>query len=153
MRIRSGRRSVAAVAAWLPPALAWARRGAVRAGRRRPHAAVVPLALALGATSCTAESEPFDPKPGPTVSIAMTVGAFRPAVDTVEVGSRVIWENQSDQSHTVTADEGAFDSGPVGVGDTFSRPVVEPGTISYRCNFHHGMTGTLVVRAREADRR
>lgn len=125
----------------------------MRARRRRPAAALVPLALALAATACTAESEPFDPKPGPTVSIAMTVGAFRPAVDTVEVGSRVIWENQSDQSHTVTADGGAFDSGPVGVGNTFSRPLVEPGTISYRCNFHRGMTGTLVVRARATAKR
>jgi plastocyanin len=112
--------------------------------------ALAALALTIAATSCIAESEPFDPKPGPTVSIAMTVGAFRPAVDTAEVGSRVIWENQSDQSHTVTADEGAFDSGAVGVGNTFSRPLIEPGTITYRCNFHRGMTGTLVVRARGA---
>lgn len=122
--------------------------GTVR--RRAGAAAGLPLVIGavLSLASCSAETGPFDPNPGRTATIAMTADAFRPAVDTVEVGSRVIWENQSERSHTVTADGGAFDSGAVGVGETFTRALLEPATISYRCNFHRGMTGTLVVVAR-----
>ncbi len=71
--------------------------------------------------------------------------AFAPADITVTVGETVMWTNTDSASHTVTADDGSFDSGQIASGTTFEQAFTRPGTYTYRCTIHSSMTGTVTV--------
>jgi plastocyanin len=64
-----------------------------------------------------------------------------------EVGQSVRWTNQDGAAHTVTADDGAFDSGSLAGGKEFSFAFDGAGTYAYHCNIHPGMKGTVTVAA------
>lgn len=73
--------------------------------------------------------------------------SFHPAIVRVPAGSQVAWRNdQPGIPHTVTADDGSFDSGLIDPGKTYSRVFTQPGTYSYHCTPHPFMKGTVVVR-------
>jgi hypothetical protein len=62
----------------------------------------------------------------------------------------VVWTQEGQLPHTVTADDGSFDSGEMGQGDTYSRTFQQPGSYPYYCTFHgapggEGMSGTVIV--------
>jgi hypothetical protein len=69
---------------------------------------------------------------------------------TVAPGDTVRWSNDGDNVHTVTSDEGVFDSGTLESGASFSFTFAEPGTYPYYCQVHGaaggvGMAGTIEV--------
>ncbi len=70
---------------------------------------------------------------------------FGPGGLEVKVGTTVTWTNKDGMDHTVTADDGTFDSGALGRGGSFSFTFTEAGTFSYYCDFHAGMTGEITV--------
>ena len=72
--------------------------------------------------------------------------AFTPATLEIAVGDTVTWINDDDTEHTVTAFDGAFDSGELAEGASFSFTFDAPGEFRYRCLFHSEMQGTIVVR-------
>lgn len=81
--------------------------------------------------------------------------AFEPATITIEAGDTVTWTNSGDLPHTVTADDGAFDSGQMASGDTFQQSFDSEGTFEYFCEIHStadgsAMNGTVVVEAAAA---
>ncbi len=65
---------------------------------------------------------------------------------TVPGGAVVQVSNADAAAHTVTAVDGAFDTGSVDGGSSvsFTAPAV-PGTYQFRCDIHPSMTGSLVV--------
>jgi plastocyanin len=71
--------------------------------------------------------------------------AFQPASIEVPAGSTVTWTNAGAAPHTVTADDGAFDSGQLKPGESFSQTFTTPGTYTYHCEIHPQMMGTMVV--------
>jgi len=71
--------------------------------------------------------------------------SFGPNDLQVKVGTTVTWTNQDSASHTVTADDGSFDSGSLSQGSSFSFTFTEAGTFPYSCNFHPSMVGTVTV--------
>jgi hypothetical protein len=71
--------------------------------------------------------------------------AFQPNSLEVTTGSTVTWTNTGAATHTVTADDGSFDSGNLAPGATFSQTFDTAGTFAYHCNIHPNMTGTIVV--------
>jgi plastocyanin len=73
--------------------------------------------------------------------------AFNAASLSVKVGQTVIWTNADTTPHTVTADDGSFDSGHVAVGSTFQQTFTKAGTFAYHCNIHPSMKGTITVDA------
>jgi plastocyanin len=79
-------------------------------------------------------------------SVAISGFAFDP--DTIEVapGTEVTWSNDDPAPHTVTAENGGFDSDIVDAGKSFSFTFDKAGTYSYRCNVHPDMKGTVEVR-------
>jgi plastocyanin len=90
------------------------------------------------------------PTPQPTsqptqVIVTMHNGSFSPTSLTIKVGTTVIWQNHSQLAHTVTADNGMFDSGNVNPGGTFSFKFITAGSFGYSCNYHPLMTATIVV--------
>jgi plastocyanin len=64
---------------------------------------------------------------------------------TIEAGSTVTWTNTGNAPHTVTADDGTFDSGTLDNGGTFSFTFDTPGTYTYHCEIHPNMTAEIVV--------
>ncbi len=79
------------------------------------------------------------------VNVGMGPNYFTPASITVQVGDTVTWTNGSGVPHTVTSDGGLFDSGTLQSGTVYSRTFISPGTYSYHCNIHSGMTGVITV--------
>jgi len=88
-------------------------------------------------------------KPDATASSPVLIiiegSSFAPASITVKAGTEVIWKNKDSAPHTVTADDGSFDSGSMGQGDEFRKKLVKPGTLSYSCDIHAYMSGKIVV--------
>jgi len=72
---------------------------------------------------------------------------FDPAEITVAPGSTVVWVNQGNEDHTVTADDQSFDSGYKKKGASFQRAFPRPGRYTYHCAPHPWMKGTVVVSA------
>lgn len=70
---------------------------------------------------------------------------FDPAAVAVVAGGTVSWAHEGSLPHTVTASDGAFDSGDLAGGETFSFTAEEAGTIDYACSIHPDMTGTITV--------
>lgn len=65
---------------------------------------------------------------------------------TVAPGAEVAVENGGAKPHTVTADDGGFDSGTVAPGTSGSITApTEPGVYAFHCEIHSSMTGTLTV--------
>ena len=84
-----------------------------------------------------------------TVPVDMANMRFSPARLQVAAGDTVVWE-AGDDSHTVTARDGTFDSstrGTMDEGDQFRWRFRTPGTYAYYCRVHQnrGMQGEIVV--------
>ena len=79
------------------------------------------------------------------MSITLGDNYFSPDTITVPVGTTVRWVNGGGHRHTVTSDQGLWDSGPLDPGGAYSTTFTRPGTFQYHCNFHRGMVGTVVV--------
>jgi plastocyanin len=71
--------------------------------------------------------------------------AFVPASVDVPAGTRVTWTNGDPEPHTITADDGAFDSRQLDPGAVFSVLLDTPGTFTYHCDIHQTMVGTVIV--------
>ncbi|WP_369184587.1 cupredoxin domain-containing protein [Streptomyces sp. Y1] len=71
---------------------------------------------------------------------------FQPADFTVPAGTRLTVVNADTVSHTLTAQDSSFDTGPIapGASAVLTAPA-RPGDYPYRCTFHHFMRGTLTV--------
>jgi plastocyanin len=81
-----------------------------------------------------------------TGSVHVEFQAFDPSSLDVLPGETVEWSNVSTRRHTVTADDGSFDSGDLFGGDHFSWTFNTTGSFSYHCRIHAGMTGEVDVR-------
>jgi plastocyanin len=76
--------------------------------------------------------------------ISIENGTFNPASVTVMQSGTLLWvNNDNEQVHTVTADNGSFDSGDIQPGGTFSFTFNTVGPYSYRCKYHKGMEGLV----------
>ena len=71
--------------------------------------------------------------------------AYNPAKVTTKVGDEVVWSfDDNGQAHTVTADDGAFDSGKMTSGQ-FKHTFDKPGEYAYHCEVHPDKMHGLVV--------
>ena len=71
--------------------------------------------------------------------------SFSPKPITVKTGSTITVINDDNTTHTLTANNGAFDTGDVGGGQDGRITVNRPGTFAYHCTIHTFMTGTARV--------
>ncbi|MFQ5848037.1 MAG: DUF420 domain-containing protein [Candidatus Methylomirabilales bacterium] len=86
----------------------------------------------------------------PVAIVVIDEIAFQPPQVTIHKGTTVVWLNQEAEVHTVTADDGKFDSGDLSRGGIFSFPFTKAGAFPYYCIFHGDrggvdMAGTVVV--------
>jgi plastocyanin len=77
--------------------------------------------------------------------VAIVDFAFQPMSASVDAGTTVQWHNEGAAPHTVTAFNGAFDSGTIGSGGNYSTIFSDPGVYTYHCTIHPNMVGTVRV--------
>ncbi|GAC1519440.1 MAG: hypothetical protein NVS2B16_25730 [Chloroflexota bacterium] len=70
---------------------------------------------------------------------------FKPARDTVKMGLKVRWVNTTDAPHTVTFSQTGMLNKVLGQGKVVTFTPKKAGVYQYRCTYHPGMIGTLVV--------
>jgi len=73
--------------------------------------------------------------------------AFDPMTITVNEGTSITWTNKDATAHTVTSDNGLFNSGNIGSNGTYSYTFSTAGSYPYHCSIHPMMTATVVVKA------
>ena len=92
-------------------------------------------------------------------AVSMAGNRYEPAQLSIPAGETVVWTNNDSAGHSVTADDGSFDSHPacgslggacMMKGQTFSMTFPTPGTYPYYCRAHgspggQGMAGTITV--------
>src|SRR5215208_3009972 len=87
---------------------------------------------------------------GKTMTVSIKNFAFDPPNATVAPGTTVTWVNNDQVPHTATANDGAFDSGTLQPGQSYSFAFDKPGTYAYHCNIHPYMTATVTVSGASA---
>jgi len=75
--------------------------------------------------------------------------AFDPNDITIALGDTVTWTNYDSSKHTVTEDNGEFDSEDLDTEDSFSWTFDVAGNYSYHCGRHSSMTGVVNVEDEE----
>jgi plastocyanin len=110
---------------------------------KRGVAATFAALTVLALTPAEAHADPY----GATVETLDNV--FAPQIVRVAVGETVEWSNDGRTAHTVTADDGSWDSGNLDPGQEWDRTFDRAGVFTYYCRYHGspgaGMTGTVVV--------
>jgi plastocyanin len=126
--------------------------------RRSLLVAVAALVVATGVAGCGSDDDADSEAAGTTEPAAdnddgaggagtIVAEDFSLTDLSVAPGEEIVLQNDGGATHTATADDGSFDLGEVGGGDT-SDPVAapsEPGAYPFHCEIHSGMTATLTV--------
>jgi plastocyanin len=111
--------------------------------KRLRIALVLVLALPLVAAASPA------PTATSTSTAALTVHiknfAF-PKDLVVKPGTTIVFINDDDEPHTVTARDNTFDSKGLDTNDKYTRTFTETGVIKYFCTIHPYMQGVIEVK-------
>lgn len=120
--------------------------------------------LALGLTALTAAAVAA-PAGAASKTVEMRGQSFNPPTVQIFVNDSVVWEHNGGGAHTVTADDGSFQSSPdctvtLGIasgcmnqGSSYTHPFESAGTFPYHCKVHgasggQGMSGVVVVKTK-----
>ena len=112
------------------------------------------IALASLATlACTSSTDNNPPSGSDVVIVSGAASKGANAYDphtfhysfTNASSNNVIWRNGDGTTHTVTADDGLFDSGNIAAGGSFSYAFPGTGIFPYHCKIHPTMTGIIDV--------
>jgi plastocyanin len=85
--------------------------------------------------------------------ITVTIDNFKfdPREVKIKAGTTVVWTDSRGR-HTITSDDGSFDSGTLTAGQNFEHKFEKPGSYPYYCMFHGSkggkdMAGIVTVEA------
>jgi len=126
---------------------------------RRIAAAISAFGIGVTLGSCVSDRETTIVDPSacnvqlPPEAIGSTIVsvhdfAFTPTQVDIRAGTKVTWVNcgtSSNAAHTSTSDTGAWDSGLLAPGQTFTRQFDNAGAFPFHCTPHPFMTGTITV--------
>jgi plastocyanin len=93
------------------------------------------LSLTLGAVAAADQA------------VAISDTGYTPVSLTIGQGDVVTWTNAGSKQHSVTADDGSFDSGPIDPGARFANLFDTAGTFGYHDSEDASIKGTVVVNA------
>src|SRR5215208_4571894 len=118
---------------------------------RRPVTILtVTLAIFVAAVGFLSQVDLITAHQDAVFDVSVVDFAFEPGTVSVPAGATVTWTNTGSRPHTVTADDGSFDSGRLDPGEQFSQTFDQPGTFTYHCGFHPEMQGSIVVIEQQA---
>lgn len=118
--------------------------------RAQSPAAAAGLAIAAILVAGVALAGTAGPVRGATHEIPIANFAFVPEELTITAGDTVTWTNEDVVIHTATSVDGAFDSGDLAQGESWSMTFNTPGTYDYLCTPHPFMVGRIIVVAAPA---
>jgi plastocyanin len=102
------------------------------------RAALLPALVVIGLGAAPARAS--------TQHVDAQFSVFAPTPLDVLPGESVQWDNVSERRHTVTADDGSYDSGDLLGGDSFTERFTTVGRFAYHCTVHPEMFGEIDVR-------
>jgi plastocyanin len=76
----------------------------------------------------------------------MRTMTFGPKRIEITVGGSITWTNNDPLVHTITADDGSWDSGPIEPGKTWTHTFTQAGEYAFHCTPHPFMKAVVVVR-------
>lgn len=105
------------------------------------------VVLAVGVSMSGVAAQPAQAQAATMVNVGIHDFYFLPFRVYVPVDTTVQWTNMGTMVHTVTSATGAFNSGNVMPGQTYSHTFAVPGTYLYYCIYHRaiGMYGYVIV--------
>ena len=101
--------------------------------------------LLLASLSATGTQSAASSARGADHGVAISNFAFSPGSVTIAPGDTVTWTNNDGVTHTVTADDGTWESAGLVNGQTYTRQFNATGDYAYHCSPHPSMTGTVHV--------
>jgi plastocyanin len=116
----------------------------------KPLALLAAVLLAVSVAACGDDGGTDASSSGSTTpkeaEVTIVAKDFSLTSVTAKPGEDVYLDNQGASTHTVTADDGSFDTGNVAAGKQAELTAPStPGTYAYHCSIHSNMTGTLTV--------
>lgn len=81
-----------------------------------------------------------------TVTVSIKNFTFSPSAPSIAIGQEVTFINNDNMDHTVTADNGSFDSGVIPPGGTFKKVFDSAGLFNYHCSIHPSMKAKVEVQ-------
>lgn len=121
-----------------------------RSDPRRPRAAVL-IAIAGGVAGLSATAALAAPAAMPMSAqlpeqqVVIPSRSYDPPLLISVTGQTITWRNLDSTTHTVTADDGSFDSGQIPPGAEYSWTPAHAGKYAYHCSIHHFMHGEIDV--------
>jgi plastocyanin len=77
--------------------------------------------------------------------------AFRPVRTRVAPGATITWVNRGKRTHTISARDGSWTTGPIAAGRSKSMNMPKTGRYSFICREHPWSTGELIVEGGSTD--
>lgn len=105
---------------------------------------LVAVVTVISFTTCSKRPEG---RPGEN-EIWIEYKLFNPSRLVVKAGTTVTFINKANANHTITNIGGAFDSGKISSGNSYSFLFANPGSYSFYCNYHtneQGEQGYIIV--------
>jgi len=113
-----------------------------------PAPSTAPSATTAGGASTTASGGPTTAGAS-SAAVAIQNFSFKPQVETVKVGTTVMWTNTDTAGHSVQWANSAFPTSQIMHAGTstasYSQTFNTAGTYNYVCGIHPFMTGKVVV--------
>ncbi len=108
----------------------------------------IPFTLSryFGRRSKTAASEAAAGGGEGAAKAEMRTMTFAPNRLEIAAGTTVRWTNNDQLVHTISADDGSWDSGPVEPGKSWSHTFTQAGEFAFHCTPHPFMKAVVVVR-------
>jgi plastocyanin len=84
---------------------------------------------------------------GQRAEVTLEDKRFLPSRLAIAAGTTVVWTNRGRHRHTVTSEQGFWNSGPMTAGATYTQQFDKPGTYAYHCEIHpQEMRATIEVK-------
>jgi len=100
-----------------------------------------PTTTTTTTTSTTTSTTTVAPPP-----VVVTISGFAYSGPTeMSAGQTIRFTNLDVAAHTASATGNVFDTGTIASGQSVELVIDQPGTYTYFCRFHNGMTGTITV--------
>jgi len=117
----------------------------------KPTAPPTAVAVAQPTVAPAAAATVVTQAPARPIEVKIVDDAFSPKTIDVAVGTTLVWTRTGTHPHTVTADDGSFDSGLLRGTDQFQRTLDAAGVYAYYCDVHggpggSGMSGVITVK-------
>jgi plastocyanin len=101
------------------------------------------LITGTGCTSNTTAAATTADEGADSFAVTIQSNSYNPESLTIKVGNTITWTNNDSYAHTITSDNGAFESNNIVGGGTYGFTFKTVGTYSYHCRIHSVATGDV----------